>query len=217
MNEIQILGLVATVLGIVTAVFNLVAFVREKDRAHLRAGIVATAVLAVIVGVVAFPHLAPAQARRLATHLPASVAPWLTPWLTSSAPSSSPALAASGAPSMQGTCQVEIRRNLLGGIDSVVAVFHFADLGNRGGRVLSYRLKLQATPGGAIEHFQSVLDSPVVVAPGSTAKAEIPLQGPAREAWLARHKEKSRGAGSIDWQGLDGDGRRTEFSTPLPD
>lgn len=224
MNEFQILGLVATILGIITAVFNLVAFVREKDRGHLRAGIMAVVVIAMIVGVFAFPHLAPAQARRLATILPAPVGSWLAPWLAPQGPASPsfpgtpPASSpASAAPSLQGTCQVEIRRNLLGGIDSVVAVFRFADLSNRGGRILSYRMKLQATPSGAIERFHAVLDTPVVVAPGGTAKAEVPLNGPIRESWLARHKEKSRGQGEMHWQGLDGEGRAVEFASPLAD
>lgn len=235
MNEIQILGLVATVLGIITAVFNLVAFIREKDRAHLRAGIVAVLGLGLIVGVLAFPHLAPGPARRLAAALPSSLKPWLGSWLApdsrgsaaspqeapSAPPPASPGApgttASAATPGLQGTCQVEIRRNLLGGIDTVVAVFRFADLSNRGGRVLSYQLKLQATPGGDIESFYAVLEAPIVVAPGGTAKAEIPLNGPARESWLARHKEKSRGHGEIKWQGLDGDGRKVELASPLPD
>ena len=222
MNEFQILGLVASVLGIVTAVFNLVAFVREKDRGHLRASIVALVVLGMIVGVFAFPHVAPTQARRLASVLPAPVGAWMAPWLAPETPGPLPSprvasLPTSSAPTLQGTCQVEIRRNLLGGIDSVVAVFRFADLSNRGGRILSYRMKLQATPGAAIERFTSVLDAPVVVAPGGTAKVEIPLNGPIRESWLTRHKEKSRGQGEMTWQGLDGEGRKVELGSPLAD
>lgn len=230
MSAIQILGLVATVLGIIVAVFNLVTFVREKDPGHLRAGIITVAVLALAVGVLAFPYLAPGAARRMAAGLPSSLRPWLGAWLAPEAsaptaavspptPSSSPSVAASepAAPSMQGTGQVEIRRNLLGGIDTVVAVFQFADLSNRGGRILSYEIKLQSTPGGAVEAFRAVMETPVTVEPGATAKVEIPLNGAVRELWLARHKEKTRGRGEVRWYGLDADGRKIELTAPLPD
>ena len=231
MNDIQLLGLVATVLGIITAVFNLVVFVREKDPGHLRAGIAAVLVLAVVLGIVAFPHIAPGLARRMAASLPASmkssVGSWLSPVAASPPPAATPAATASSiaspapaerpAPSLQGSAQVEIRRNLLGGIDAVVAVFRFADLSNRGGRILSYDLDLQSTPGSDVEACHAVLEAPVIVAPGATAKVEVPLNGPVRERWLARHKEKTRGRGEVRWQGLDADGRKIDLSATLVD
>lgn len=210
MSEIHILGLMATLLGIVTAVLNLVAFVREKDRGHLRAGLIVLALLGVIAGLAVFPHMAPAAAAGLARRLPPRVAAFMAPWLApqeAPAPPSAPAAAV-----VKGSFTIDIRRNLLGGINDVTADFQFADLSGHGARILAWRMLVQTSPQAAPQTFEGILDAPAVVPAGGTTRVALKLPTAPREAWLARSKEKTRGRLQVRWQGLDADGRAIEVS-----
>lgn len=209
----DILGVVATLLGIVTAVLNLVVFVREKERAHIRTGLVVLFLMAVVGAGALFPRYAPGAAHRLARMLPRGIARSVRPWLepgvavggatvaTGTSPVTVPAEAV-----MRGTFDIRIRRNLLGGIDAVVADCQFADLCGRGGRVLAWRLALSPTPESPVRQYDGVLDAPVVLRPGATAHVTFELKGEAREAWLAWHAQKGRGPLKMSFQGLDSTG-----------
>jgi hypothetical protein len=207
----QILTLVATVLGIVMAVFNLVAFVREKDRGHLRAGLAALFLLALGLGLVLLPHFYPATARRIVARLPGPAARFLEPWANLSGPVL-PALPAPTPAPLEGSFSIELRRNILGGIDSVVALFHFADLAGEGGRVTSWQIRIQPEEGGPSRSFRRVLPQPVEVPPRGTARAEAELDEEIRDVWLARRDQEKPGAIEVTWQGVDARGNRFSFS-----
>ena len=64
------LTLIATTLGIVLTVLNLVAFVREKDRGHLRISVGLLLLMGAVAAVVTMPRYAPGPARQLAVYLP---------------------------------------------------------------------------------------------------------------------------------------------------
>lgn len=210
MKPQEVLTLVATVLGVVATVLNLVAFVREKDRSHLKAGMTVLLLLALGAVVAFLPRLAPQTTAALVGRLPAPAASALEPWVVAETPA--PAAAAVPAPppverpTMQGAATVDIRRNLLGGIGSIVASFRFVDLSDRGGRVTSWRIGLQEKEGEPLRTFERVLDTPVQVPPGGTAEVEVELDSEIGDRWLQRREAEAPGRMEIRWQGLDADG-----------
>jgi hypothetical protein len=70
MTEIQVITLLATMLGMTATVLNLVAFVREKDRSHTKAGLSALALLVLVLAVGFLPRYAPDTARSFVSALP---------------------------------------------------------------------------------------------------------------------------------------------------
>lgn len=71
MSTFQIVTLVASTLGIIASVMNLVAFVREKDKSHTRAGFGCLSGLLLLLAVVLLPRYAPGPSLGMVQSLPA--------------------------------------------------------------------------------------------------------------------------------------------------
>lgn len=210
MKPVEILTLTATCLGLVATVLNLVAFVREKDRSHLKAGASVLLLLFLLGGLVVLPRLAPRTTAALAERLPGPAVRALAPWLHQGG--GIPAVSAPAAPQgMQGSATIHIRRNFLGGIDALVASFRFVDLSGKGGRVTAWSLDLQEQEGGPAYSFQRVLESPAAVPPGGTAEVEVELDSEIGDRWLARREAEKPGGMAIRWDGQGADGTPVEF------
>lgn len=212
MKPQEVLTLVATVLGVVATVLNLVAFVREKDRSHLKAGMIVLLLLGLAAVVVFLPHLAPRTTASVVGRLPAPTAAALQPWLASGSPAPATAPPAEAPaprverPAMQGSATVDIRRNFVGGIDAIVGSFRFVDLTGRGGRVTSWRIGIQEKDGEPLRSFERVLEEPVQVPAGGTASVQVELDPEIGDRWLARREAETPGRMEIHWQGQDADG-----------
>lgn len=209
MKPLEVLTVVATTLGVVATVLNLVAFVREKDRSHLKVGLVILLALGLAALTAFLPRLAPASTRAVAARLPAAAA--LQPWLAQAAapqPVTAPVL----EETMQGSATVAIRRNLLGGIDALVGDFRFVDLSGRGGKVTSWRIGIQERQGEPLRTFERVLEEPVAVPAGGTASVQVELDPEIGDRWLARRGAEQPGRMEILWRGLDADGNPVDVS-----
>lgn len=210
MKPLEVLTLVATMLGVVATVLNLVAFVREKDRSHLKFGGLVLLGLALAAVVVFLPRLAPATTASLAGRVPA-----LRPWLAWTSPGAAPPAPAPApqdpGPAMQGSATVDIRRNFLGGIDALVASFRIVDLSGRGGRVTAWRVGIQEREGEPLRTFERVLDQPVQVPPGGTASTQVELDPEIGDRWLARREAEKPGRLEIHWSGQDAEGNPLGF------
>ncbi|MEW6281231.1 MAG: hypothetical protein AB1758_21650 [Candidatus Eremiobacterota bacterium] len=202
----SILTLIATALGIVLSILNLVAFVREKDKAHLRISLGILLLLALALAVALLPRYAPGPARSIAERLPAH--PWVQRWLSQAA-SGEPAPAT--AP-LQGSFQLEPRHNLLGGLSGFLLRFSFADTGHQGARVLSYQLKIQEQQGQAFHSFQRVLPQPVSVTPGGTASLELDVEGEMVQHLFNRMDAEEPGTVEVIWTAVSADGSTFTFS-----
>ncbi len=215
MSEFQVLTLVATLLGITATALNLVAFVREKDKSHTRAGILFLFLLVMLLGVFFLPRYAPNAARRLASGMPASVARTLGPWLDSSssqsaslATSNSP-VAESAVPAVLGSFTIEIDRNLLGGIGALVSDFRFSNSSGQAVRVSAYHLKLTPQVGDTARNYDRVLEEPMSLEPGASGQTQVELDAEIRDQWVAREKLEPgvRGPIEITWEFQDAEGR----------
>lgn len=172
MSEIQVVTLLASCLGMIATVMNLVAFVREKDKSHTRAGLLALSVLVFTVGVYFLPRFAPSTAQRLAAVMPESTAGVVQPWLTQGGQTSQVSL---GGSQVAGSFTIKIDRNLFGGIGALVANFHFSNLTDESIRVTAYRIEIAQKPGESVRSYHRVLDSPVTVEAGAVEKAQVEL------------------------------------------
>ncbi len=215
MKPVEILTITATCLGIVATVLNLVAFVREKDRSHLKVGGTVILLLLVLGGLLLLPRLAPSTTSALAGRLPDRAVRFLGPWLDQAGPGAPDVTAPTpeAAPAgMQGSATIEIRRNLLGGIGSIVASFRFVDLSGEGGRVTAWSLDLQEQADGPHYSFSRVLETPVTVPAGGTATAEVELDSEIGDRWLARREAENPGGMEIRWDAQDQGGQPFQFS-----
>jgi len=214
MKPVEFLTITATCLGIVATVLNLVAFVREKDRSHLKVGGTVILLLLVLVGLALLPRLAPSTTDALARRLPDRAVRVLDPWLgqaDSSAPVATAPTPEPAPPGMQGAATIEIRRNLLGGIGSIVASFRFLDLSGEGGRVTAWSLDLQEQAGGPHYNFSRVLETPVTIPAGGTGTAEVELDKEIGDRWLARREAENPGGMEIRWDAQDQQGQPFQF------
>ncbi len=215
MKPVEILTLTATSLGLVATVLNLVAFVREKDRSHLKVGGTVILLLAVGGGLLLMPRLAPSTTGALARHLPDRAVRFLDPWLHPGGPPEAPPAAPApepARPGMQGSATLEIRRNLLGGIGSIVAVFRFVDLSGEGGRVTAWNLDLREREDGPLYSFSRVLETPLTVPAGGTATVEVELDAEIGDRWLARRQAPNPGGMDIRWDAQDSRGTPFQFT-----
>jgi len=214
MKPVEILTLTATTLGLVATVLNLVAFIREKDRSHLKVGGTVILLLVVGGGLVLLPRLAPSATGALARRLPEPAVRFLGPWLNQAGPTATTEAARPPErtpPGMQGSATLEIRRNLLGGIGSIVATFRFVDLSGKGGRVTAWNLDLHERDDGPRFSFSRVLDAPLTVPAGGTASVEVDLDPEIGDRWLARREVPNPGSLEIHWDAQDFQGNPFQF------
>ena len=215
MSEFQVLTLVATLLGITATALNLVAFVREKDKSHTRAGILFLFLLVMLVGLFFLPRYAPNAARRIVSGVPASVAKSLGPWLNSSSSLSNPQASTSvvvaepPTPTVLGSFTIKIDRNLLGGIGALLSDFQFSNSSEQTVRVTAYHLRLTPQVGDTPRSYDRVLDEPLTVGPGANGKTQVELDAEIRDQWVAREKLEAadRGPIEISWDFQDAEGR----------
>jgi len=160
MSEIQVLTVAAGLIGFSATVLNLVAFIREKDRGHLKVGLIVLALLGVAATVLFLPRLLPGGARALAGRLPNGPRHLLAPWLTpvASVPSATPTVVP-----LQASFTLELKRNLLGGVDSLLAHVQFASLAQQEARVTAFRVRFLDPAGRETHTFYRVLPSAVSV------------------------------------------------------
>ena len=209
MTEFQVITVLATALGIVATVLNLVAFVREKDRSHTRAGLLVLLGLVALVALVLMPHYAPGTARRLTSRLPLACRPYIESWLALPAPSPEPSATDAPCP-LTGSFNVEIRRNFFGGISSLEARFQFVNLSAQAVRVTSFRIRIPDAHGQTPHCYERVLPKPVVVTANGNGQAQVELNGEIRDPWLAWHNldVAKRGPIEIRWECQDAQGNR---------
>lgn len=214
MSEIQVITVVVGVIGFVATVLNLVAFVREKDRGHLKVGLRVLALMALGLAVLFMPRLAPGGAQTLADHLPAPALRLLGPWLTPKA-SPTPTAADTAAAPLQGSFTVELKRNLLGGVDSLMAHFEFANLSPENARVTAFRVRYRDASGQTTHSFYRVLPTAISLDGQGHAAQEVELDPEIRDVWVAGlgREEQDRDRMEITWEGHDSQGRRFGFSS----
>lgn len=213
MSEFQLLTIITSILGLVATVLNLVAFVREKDKSHTRAGILVLTFLAAALAVFYLPRYAPDTARAVVNAMPQAASASLQPWLGAS--KSTPAPPANEPPPLQGSFAIEIHRNLLHGIGSVVANFTFANLGDQSARVTAYHIQIVEKKGEPAHAYDRVLAEPVEIAARGTAKSEVELDPEIRDHWVAWRDVDAAERGSIEirWDAQDAQGRRFTWSS----
>jgi hypothetical protein len=212
MSELQVVTLLATLIGLIATVLNLVAFVREKDKSHTRAGLGFLLLLVLLLAVVFLPRYAPETAREIVSAMPTSVAGVLQPWLN--APPA-PIAVPEAAPPFLGSFTIEIQRNLLGGIGALVSNFQFSNSSAQSVRVTAYSVRITGKLGEAARSYDRVLAEPVVVGAGGTATTQVELDAEIRDQWVAREDldAAERGPIEITWQCQDGDGRHFRLSS----
>lgn len=205
MSDFQVLTVLATVLGLIGTAMNLVAFVREKDRSHTKAGFSFVLLLALLVGIVLLPRYAPESARRLVQAMPDGVEATMQPWLDSSAaaPPAAPAPNPEPEPArVLGSFTIEIQRNLLGGIGALVANFQFSNSEPTAVRVTAYHVRITPKLGEATRNYDRVLNEPLAVPAGGTAKIQVELDAEIRDQWVTREdlEPAQRGPIEILWE-----------------
>jgi hypothetical protein len=209
MTSVELITGLATGLGIIATVLNLTAFVREKDRAHTRAGMIVLMILVCLMGLVLLPRFAPRQMARLVARSPQAVRPYLQAWIAEPA-ASQPAVAVP----LEGSFSIDIHRNLFGGIGSLVAGFQFVNVSADPVRVVGYRIRIPQKAGPA-SSFERVLPSPLVVPPSGAEKKEYDLDAEIRDHWVPWHAQEAaqRGPVEVHWDCLDAQGRRFSVSS----
>jgi hypothetical protein len=217
MSEFQVITLVVSLVGFAATVLNLVAFFHEKDKTHIRSGLRVLAGVAVLAALLFFPRYAPASARGLAGRLPASAREVLGPWLQGPAPAS-PAPAASPEPEvrpLQGSFTLDLRRNLLGGIDSLMAHFQFSNLTSGSIRISAYRVRYLDREGQTRHSFYRVLSAPLQVEGHAHSSQEVELDAEIRDVWVngLEREASQRDKMEITWEGLDSQGRPFQASS----
>ncbi len=213
MSEIQVLTVVAGLIGFSATVLNLVAFVREKDRGHLKVGLVVLALLGVAATVLFLPRLLPGGARALAERLPNGPRRLLAPWLTPVAPVPSASPTEASVP-LQASFTLELKRNLLGGVDSLQSHIQFASLDQQEARVTAFRVRFLNPAGQETHSFYRVLPSAVSVPGLGHLAHEVELDPEIRDVWVADldREENERQRVEISWEGQDSAGRPFQTS-----
>jgi hypothetical protein len=201
MSEFQVVTALATLLGITATVLNLVAFVREKDKGHTRAGLAVLFLLVLVLAILFLPRYMPRAARGLASAVPASIGRALEPWLASGSSRGSERLAPAvqdASAGMLGSFTIEIQRNLLGGIGALVSNFQFSNPADRAVRVSAYHLRITRQTGEAAHSYDRVLAQPLTVPAGGTAATQVELDAEIRDQWVAREELEAAGRGPIE-------------------
>ena len=149
--------------------------------------------------------------------LPESAASSLQGWAKPSTPTqpAPPAPLPNEPPPLQGSFAIEIHRNLLHGIGSVVANFTFSNLADQAARVTAYHIQIVEKKGEAAHSYDRVLPEPVEIGAHGTAKAEVELDPEIRDHWVAWRDVDAaeRGAIEIRWEAQDAQGRRFTWSS----
>lgn len=215
MSDFQVLTVLATVLGLIGTAMNLVAFVREKDRSHTKAGLSFVFLLAVLVGVLLLPRYAPDSARRLVGALPDSMEGRLQPWLSGAAAPTTPVVQAPPASPVLGSFTIEIQRNMFGGIGALVSNFQFSNPGRGAVRVTAYHVRISPKPGDAPRNYDRVLTEPLLVPAGGTARTQVELDAEIRDQWVAREDLEPTQRGPIEllWECHQEDGASFQLSS----
>jgi hypothetical protein len=201
MSEFQVVTGVATIIGLVATVLNLTLFFREKEKAHVRAGLVVLLLLTLGLGVLFLPRYAPG----LVAHLPQPLAQGLTALSPAESPTPKPETPA--APPLQGSFSLELHRNLLGGVDSLNAKFQFANLGNQNLRVTAYQLKLLNEHKQVVHSYYRVLTQPVELSGLAAAEKELELDAEIRDHWLSWQDQEQHGPVEMTWEAHDPQGQ----------
>ncbi|MBT9587038.1 hypothetical protein IV102_27090 [bacterium] len=214
MSEFQVITGVASLVGFVATILNLVAFFHEKDKSHIRSGLRVLAGVAVLLAVILFPRFAPGSARQLASKLPGPARTLLNPWLDSS-PTPLPAATAPEANPLQGSFTLDLRRNLLGGVDSLIARFQFSNLTPESARVTAYQVRYVDQAGQLRHSFYRVLNPPIQVEGHSQASQDTEFDAEIRDVWVAGldHEAGQRDKVEITWEGTDAQGRRFKVTS----
>lgn len=215
MSDIQILTVVAGLIGFSATMLNLVAFVREKDRGHLKIGLAVLSLMALGASLLFLPRVLPNRAQALAARLPEGPRRLLAPWLTPTPAVSTPTPAVPEmAPPLQGSYTLELKRNLLGGVDSLMAHFQFANLSSQSARVTAFRIRYLDSQGRPTHSCYRVLPTAFSVPGQGQLQQEVELDPEIRDVWVAGldRQESERDRVEIRWEGQDAEGRRFEVS-----
>jgi hypothetical protein len=219
MTEIQVITLLATMLGMTATVLNLVAFVREKDRSHTKAGLSALALLVLVLAVGFLPRYAPDTARSFVSALPESVGAMMQPWLGGHGANSGAATASAQAEpvavEMLGSFTIEIQRNLFGGIGALVSNFQFSNHSQQSVRVTAYHVRLTRKLGEPARSYDRVLPLALTVPAHETAGIQVELDAEIRDQWVSREDldPAERGPIEISWDCQDAEGRTFRVSS----
>ena len=223
MSEFQAITLLVTLVGFVATILNLVAFFREKDKSHVRAGLKVLLVVVVMLALLFFPRYAPGPARQLSVRLPASARRVLEPWLQPST-TPTPVLLAEVTPSpqatqdaapLQGSFTLDLRRNLLGGIDSLMAQFQFSNLTSESARVTAYQIRYLDPKGQCTHSFYRVLSQPIEIGAQAHDQKEVEMDAEIRDCWVAGldREVAERDRVEVTWEGLDARGHRFKLTS----
>lgn len=214
MSEIQILTVVAGLIGFSATVLNLVAFVREKDRGHLKVGLAVLGLMGLAATLLFLPRILPNGAQALAGRLPEGPRHLLAPWLTPAPPEKAITPSPEAAPPLQASFTLELKRNLLGGVDCLLAHFQFANLAQESARVTAYRVRYLDSSGQATHSFYRVLPSALTVPGQGQLQQEVELDPEIRDVWVAGldREENQRDRVEITWEGQDAQGKIFQIS-----
>lgn len=206
MNEFQVITVVVGLIGFTATILNLVAFVREKDRGHLKVGLRVLAILGLAAGLLFFPRLAPDQAKSLAEHLPPTARGLLGGWLNPVP--TAPRPVAEAPPPVQASFTLELKRNLLGGVDSLLAHCQFSNLSTEGVRLTAFRVAYLDSHGKTTRSFYRVLPAAVSLAGQALLQHDVELDPEIRDVWVndQEHEESERQRVEISWEGQDANG-----------
>lgn len=212
MSEFQIITLMISLVGLIATIFNLVAFFREKDRGHVRAGLKILFAMAALLGILFFPRIAPGPARQVSERLPQSARTALAPWLHPKPATVDTAekVVAETPPPLQGSFTLELRRNILGGVDSLMAKFQFSNLSSGTVRVTAYQFRYVNRAGFCTHSFYRVMAQPVEVTSHHHTTQEVEIDAEIRDVWVAGlgHELHERDKVEITWEGIDEKGQR---------
>jgi hypothetical protein len=201
------LTLIATTLGIVLTVLNLVAFVREKDRGHLRIALGMLFLIGAVAALVTLPRYAPGPARQLAVYLPSEQLKLR--WLNQGHET----VVSGPSTPVQGSFTIETRHNMFGGISGFAVKFGFSEATGTGARVLGYRMRIQEEQGQDSHSFERILPESLALTPGQTTWLELDLEPEIVDALLQRMDAENPGSIEVIWNAVDASGRSFSFSS----
>lgn len=128
-------------------------------------------------------------------------------------PSSTPALIGTKRGEVKSSFVIDIRRNVLGGINDIVAQCTFAEVGDSDVELVSYAISIHylESPEDPVEKamtrsFDRTLKDRIAVKANTTVQKEITLDRETGDLVLKSRKSKSIGWITINWMGKDGTG-----------
>ena len=207
MSEIQILTLVASLLGILGGLANLVTFAREKEKGHKKAVLILLTLLVTALSLLLLPRYAPQFAARCVAALPQNVRPHLSWWVAPAAAAPLPAT------TLHASFSLEVDRNLLGGTSALQCLQRFSNTGNTPVRVHGFEIEISpALDGSGTRKFSRVLAEPVLVPSAGTLDHKTELDEEIRNAWFdwSHTDPANRGGIRIRWQAQDAQGHLFE-------